>query len=74
MTPAPNLAYHGKLPETPGKVPDELPDTILTESRRRELKTFVEVEALTLDPHELMYLACALKDAARRKFAREDRS
>jgi hypothetical protein len=50
--------------------PDEaLPDTTLPESRRRKLKRFVEVEALTLTPHELMYLACAFEDAAKRKHA-----
>lgn len=84
MTLAPmRREYHGERLEAPNDPtspleavsPDEeLPDITLPEDRRWELKRFVEVEALALDRYELMYLACAFEDAARRKFSRERRS
>jgi hypothetical protein len=74
MTSAPKLAYHGRRPETPDKNPDELPDITLPERRRRELKKFVDTEALPLDSHEAMFVAGGFEDVARRKRSQEERS
>ena len=45
----------------------ELPDTTLPESKRSRLKVIARDLSFGLDEHELMFLAGALEDKARKK-------
>ena len=82
MESAPRQVYPTGGPETPpgcstspvAVAGEELPDATLPARRRRQRKNFIEVEALSLDPHELMFLANGFEDAARRKCAEETRA
>ena len=49
----------------------EPPDTTLAEAQRRALKELVRNVEAHHTCHELMFLACAFEDAARRKRAEE---
>ena len=46
---------------------EELRDTVLPERRRDALKALVRYVEVGSDHHDLMYLACAFEDAAKRK-------
>jgi hypothetical protein len=49
----------------------ELPDSVLTEARRTELREEVRTDAARLSDHEAMYKAGAYETEARAKRARE---
>lgn len=53
--------------KTPLRAVGELSDTKLPERRREALKALVRYVEAGSDRHELMYLAGAFEDAARRK-------
>lgn len=50
----------------------ELPDATLPQAEREQLKKVVEAWEKALNHHQLMYLACAFEDAARRSLENDE--